>query len=300
MDFSNTVSTQMSSEAGEVAHHASQSSGNDGDDLSFSDDEGDDNPCSVQPSDIKEIPSLDDDVDPVGLTIFSAVENNKEQISNGENTNLNESQATDITESPTIESSMSSNKEEPFMVGMFSVTKHWRSFESHQPRVIGPKSQRDLSCPCCKQSRSFKEFRGTLNEPKNAIPARESMLSHLRTKSRSARSLMDDDDSDPDGEGDQLNCFLPFVAQASCEDEDLPGSLGATHNYTVRKTIVEGWLHKKGTGNDWLCSRSWKPRWTRLVVASLEGYEADVPLLIVSWFPTSKSPSNGTFATDVG
>ena len=32
------------------------------------------------------------------------------------------------------------------------------------------------------------------------------------------------------------------------------------------KVLVEGWLLKKGSGNDWLGDTKYKPRWTRLVV----------------------------------
>jgi hypothetical protein len=48
--------------------------------------------------------------------------------------------------------------------------------------------------------------------------------------------------------------------------------------------LVEGWLHKKGTGHDWLSSRAWKARWARLALAKVQGYDSEVPLLIY-WFP---------------
>lgn len=41
-------------------------------------------------------------------------------------------------------------------------------------------------------------------------------------------------------------------------------------DYEVTAVIGKGWLHKKGTGKDWMGSRSWKPRWVQLVVSSLK------------------------------
>ena len=37
--------------------------------------------------------------------------------------------------------------------------------------------------------------------------------------------------------------------------------------FTIKETIVQGWLHKKGTGNDIFGSRWWKPRWVTLAVS---------------------------------
>ena len=58
--------------------------------------------------------------------------------------------------------------------------------------------------------------------------------------------------------------------------------------YQIQRVLVEGLLHKKGTGLDWLGSRSWKARWSRLALGRVEGYGTmDVPLLCISWFPSS-------------
>jgi hypothetical protein len=71
------------------------------------------------------------------------------------------------------------------------------------------------------------------------------------------------------------------------EDDDLmTGVLAAGQEYTPKRVLVEGWLHKKGTGHDWLSSRAWKARWARLALAKVQGYDSEVPLLIY-WFPSS-------------
>ena len=53
----------------------------------------------------------------------------------------------------------------------------------------------------------------------------------------------------------------------SDDEETLPRGVAEGLNYHPKKILVEGWLHKKGTGKDWLGSKSWKPRWARLVVS---------------------------------
>lgn len=40
-----------------------------------------------------------------------------------------------------------------------------------------------------------------------------------------------------------------------------------TECYEIKRSLAEGWLYKKGTGNDIFRSRSWKPRWVNLVVS---------------------------------
>jgi hypothetical protein len=76
------------------------------------------------------------------------------------------------------------------------------------------------------------------------------------------------------------------------DDNDLlPGILSQGLHYHPTRILAEGWLHKKGTGNDWLSSRGWKARWARLCLARVDGYETDVPLLLIYWFPVSDDPS---------
>jgi hypothetical protein len=121
------------------------------------------------------------------------------------------------------------------------------------------------ACPCCQQQ--LGETRHTLNEPTrpHQPPSRKSLFS---------TSGDEDDDA------------------AMQEDDDLlPGVLAAGQEYTPRRVLVEGWLHKKGTGHDWLSigRRTWKARWGRLTLAKVQGYDSEVPLLLIYWFPSSVS-----------
>ena len=53
------------------------------------------------------------------------------------------------------------------------------------------------------------------------------------------------------------------------EDDDyLPGVLDSGVEYKFKRVLAEGWVNKKGTGNDWMGSRALKARWARLVVRS--------------------------------
>mmetsp|Transcript_39150 Transcript_39150/g.80193 ORF Transcript_39150/g.80193 Transcript_39150/m.80193 type:complete len:328 (-) Transcript_39150:956-1939(-) len=81
-------------------------------------------------------------------------------------------------------------------------------------------------------------------------------------------------------------------AEDDRNDTALAGSLDSTVDYTVTSILVQGWVHKKGTGRDIFGSRAWKSRWATLATASVPGYAVDVPVLLIHWFPTSETPSN--------
>lgn len=66
-------------------------------------------------------------------------------------------------------------------------------------------------------------------------------------------------------------------------------------SYCPNQIMVEGWLYKKGSGNDYMGSRGWKARWGRLCMAQRVGDGSNgnnqVPLLLLYWFPTSSTVS---------
>lgn len=133
--------------------------------------------------------------------------------------------------------------------------------------VIGPVGLKELpSCPCC--NRNLNTSRQTVGD--------------TRLKALYSSLFMNDG-------SETESCH-------SCDDMDEEGSImfgvlsGGTQ-YSVTKNLVQGWVHKKGTGNDWIGSRGWKPRWAVLSLARIAGQEVDVPLLQIFWFPTSATPS---------
>ena len=113
--------------------------------------------------------------------------------------------------------------------------------------VIG--SSEEAACPCCNTPRHCQGVdRETLNEPS---------FVRSTSKIRNERNLIDDvEDEDDDGSTDE-------------ERDALPGLLHSGVHYHPTRILVEGWVHKKGTGNDIFGSRAWKARYCRLVVSSM-------------------------------
>jgi hypothetical protein len=75
------------------------------------------------------------------------------------------------------------------------------------------------------------------------------------------------------------------------DDRMMPGILSEGESYHIKRVLVQGWVHKKGTGKDWIGSRAWKPRWASLALARIAGYDADVPLLLIFWNIKAPIPS---------
>lgn len=72
------------------------------------------------------------------------------------------------------------------------------------------------------------------------------------------------------------------------EEEMNTGELEDGVRYRISRVLVEGSLHKKGTGGDWIGSRGWKLRWARLALGHIEGHgEVAIPLLCIAWYPSS-------------
>jgi len=69
----------------------------------------------------------------------------------------------------------------------------------------------------------------------------------------------------------------------------LHGVLASGVQYEATKILMEGWMHKKGSGNDIFGSVRWKERFCRLILAEVEGISVQVPLLLVFWYDFSFS-----------
>jgi hypothetical protein len=160
--------------------------------------------------------------------------------------------------------------------------------------VIGPTNLLELvACPCCQQC--FDDLDGGIDQETLVEPlciGRGAVVGSGRFSPQAARhssiltareSDEDHDDGDHDENGDD----------DAIEEEDdlLPGVLGAGVHYVPKSVLVEGWLHKKGTGKDWLGSRAWKARWARLALAKVDGYESEVPIMLIYWYPSSSQAS---------
>jgi hypothetical protein len=113
--------------------------------------------------------------------------------------------------------------------------------------VIGPTNINDMpACPCCNRV-SGAEGRQTLDEP--ASSSRRDLPCVFK---------FDEEHDEGDDTDDEEE-----------DDAYLPGTLDSGVEYKFKRVLAEGWIHKKGTGNDWLRSRGWKTRWAQLVVSSV-------------------------------
>jgi len=104
------------------------------------------------------------------------------------------------------------------------------------------------ACPCCKQTIDARKHQ-TLMEPRVISESHQPPTGLVAV-------------------GSTTNGSEDDIVDSSDEEDTLPNGVAEGLHYTPRRILVEGWLHKKGTGNDWLGSRSWKPRWARLVVSN--------------------------------
>ncbi|CAJ1940018.1 unnamed protein product [Cylindrotheca closterium] len=75
------------------------------------------------------------------------------------------------------------------------------------------------------------------------------------------------------------------------EDHMMPGLLNKGVSYTVQNVLVQGWVSKKGTGQDLFASRAWKTRWAVLSLARVPGHDVDVPMLEIYWSESAPTPS---------
>jgi hypothetical protein len=140
--------------------------------------------------------------------------------------------------------------------------------------VIGPTNINDMpACPCCNRRVSVAEGRQTLDEP--ASTSRRDIPCVFNYEEEESEG----DDSDDEEE----------------DDVYLPGTLDSGVEYKFKRVLAEGWIHKKGTGNDWLRSRGWKTRWAQLVVRSVALFKhilsfVLVKLMVPFWFVSVSLP----------
>ncbi|KAL7551219.1 hypothetical protein ACHAWF_015617 [Thalassiosira exigua] len=66
----------------------------------------------------------------------------------------------------------------------------------------------------------------------------------------------------------------------------------AVKGYKVTETIVQGWLYKKGTGDDYTGRRWWKPRWVTLALAETPNGTVPAPCLISHRAPGVPYPAS--------
>jgi hypothetical protein len=107
-------------------------------------------------------------------------------------------------------------------------------------------------CPCCNlpvhRNSSSRQVVGETKIMKSR-PQDTSLFTLFSDAEGDDDEIMEDDDDD-----DEM------------EERMMPGVLAKGIPYTVKDTIARGYVHKKGSGYDWIGSRAWKARWAVLVV----------------------------------
>lgn len=132
---------------------------------------------------------------------------------------------------------------------------------------IGPTDYREaVSCPCCNR-KVCDDGQRIDSSPTNSDD----------------NSLSQEDDHQQEAALQQNG--------STDEDTNCLGLLNEGAEYDITKVLAEGWVHKKGSGHDWISSRAWKARWARLALAKVPGHEVDVPLLLIYWYPSTPKPS---------
>jgi hypothetical protein len=133
-------------------------------------------------------------------------------------------------------------------------------------------------------------------------------LSAMISRSKSMDTDTDIDFDDSDGEEDfALTPGRPsrMGPIASGVGGATPDSMDLTAECEIVETLKEGWVDKKGSGNDWLANTEWKPRWACLAMTKVAGGQPQhlLPVLHLYWHETfSTYPSTSIsleFATVV-
>lgn len=189
------------------------------------------------------------------------------------------------------------NDKEPHSAVVREAAVEWASTgnEKHK-ETIGPHNKTTIigtfelsHCPCCRRPQQEHRSGNDSNTEQLHLPTKETIAC-------TATSLMDQcvlEDAASDNDEDKEEELLGLEhAEMDNSFRLKPGMLDNGVSYTPTQILVQGWLHKKGTGQDWCKSRAWKARWGRLVWAKVEGYGAiEVPLLLMYWYPSSKTAS---------
>ncbi|KAL9181882.1 hypothetical protein ACHAXT_012225 [Thalassiosira profunda] len=133
------------------------------------------------------------------------------------------------------------------------------------------------ACPCCR--------RFVQNEGGNAnAPSQEGNKGDLE-ESKEAELQRSDSG------GGLATLWSSLTMQSSMAAPPLSAG-DEIQSYTVTETVVQGWLYKKGTGDDWAGRRWWKPRWVTLALAKSPTKIVPTPCLIAHRAPGVPYPAS--------
>ena len=103
----------------------------------------------------------------------------------------------------------------------------------------------NIACPCSNNDNGSND---------NRMPFNDKQKENNVTTAAYGNKDVDDHSDDDEYEGE-------------FENDLMPGTLKNGADYEPISVLAEGWVHVKGTGNDWFGSRGWKARYVKLVVS---------------------------------
>jgi len=104
-----------------------------------------------------------------------------------------------------------------------------------------------------------------------------------------SRSMTTDADTDTDFDDDYYQSNSPD-RQTPMHSSD---NLHIIADCEIVEKLKEGWIENKGSGNDWIASNEWKPRWACLAMTKVAGRKHVIPVLHLYWHETfSTYPSS--------
>lgn len=130
---------------------------------------------------------------------------------------------------------------------------------------------RGTACSCCL---SYIQHTGTKKNDRNLIQT----CNHTPEQKSYFESVIENLWSGKESKTNSTEHANLVIAKASLE-------------YQIKSVVMESWIEKKGSGLDLFGNTSWKNRWCQLVLASIPGYDVDVPILLVSWHYSMPLPS---------
>lgn len=167
-------------------------------------------------------------------------------------------------------------------------TEPINSAGSHKP-------QSSIACPCCRRYIQVNDSRVNIKSGDDAV--------EIQLHGQQHQQQFQQKESEEPNNSDE-NATLASRVQAAITTLTMQPSImqpmaapplasgDQLQDYTIKETIVQGWLYKKGTGGDFSGRRWWKPRWITLALAETPNTSTPTPILISHRAPGVPYPAS--------
>ena len=145
------------------------------------------------------------------------------------------------------------------------------------------------ACPCC---RRFVRVGGnnSLCDIESGDDAAMKSFVPMSSQAKNENKVVD---VKGDESGDMLTSLWTSITSIQSPKAAPPLVTGdKIQNYTITETIVQGWLYKKATGDDFSGRRWWKPRWVTLALAENPTTIVPTPCLLSHRAPGVPYPAS--------